>query len=150
MALNFQLKALRTPPGIQCLTTLADVLAKSAQYLQVIGPAGTSFIVISETEPSVDDRDKVWLRLESNGKPYGLFKFQTTEWILIPGVHKGAIMLYSGAVADIPDGWHLADGLAGTPDLTDSTDFASLWEPNYTAPGATYTLAPIYFLGLQS
>lgn len=29
----------------------------------------------------------------------------------------GMIMLWNGAVVDIPSGWHLCDGTVGTPDL---------------------------------
>ena len=32
---------------------------------------------------------------------------------------KGMILLWSGKIGDIPDGWHLCDGTQGTPDLTD-------------------------------
>ena len=32
---------------------------------------------------------------------------------------KGMILLWSGKIGDIPDGWHLCDGTEGTPDLTD-------------------------------
>lgn len=31
----------------------------------------------------------------------------------------GIICLWSGAVIDIPEGWHLCDGTEGTPNLTD-------------------------------
>ena len=32
---------------------------------------------------------------------------------------RGEIKMFSGTVADIPDGWHICDGTEGTPDLTD-------------------------------
>lgn len=35
---------------------------------------------------------------------------------IIPFI-KGMIILWSGAKADIPEGWHLCDGTVGTPDL---------------------------------
>ncbi len=31
----------------------------------------------------------------------------------------GSIIMYNGLLAALPDDWHLCDGLAGTPDLTD-------------------------------
>lgn len=31
----------------------------------------------------------------------------------------GMIMIWSGAIVDIPSGWHLCDGDNGTPDLRD-------------------------------
>jgi hypothetical protein len=54
----------------------------------------------------------------------------------------GMILIWSGTVITIPDGWHLCDGTEGTPDLRDkfivgagdSYDpgdfFASTIEPN--------------------
>lgn len=34
-------------------------------------------------------------------------------------VPSGAILIWSGAISNIPDGWALCDGNNGTPDLTD-------------------------------
>lgn len=43
-------------------------------------------------------------------------KYIHSEPAVIP---PGAIILWSGAIADIPDGWVLCDGTSGAPDLTD-------------------------------
>jgi hypothetical protein len=150
MAITFRLKALNAPPGQQCLTTLQDTLNKTAQFMQVIGPDSATFLVMSNAEPSADLRDQAWLKLEANGKPEGFYKFQTGEWWRVPGLHVGAIIGYSGSLSNIPDGWTLADGTNGTPDLTDNTAFASWWEPNYSAPTTSYTLCPIYHVGLSA
>ena len=40
----------------------------------------------------------------------------TTEYFMVP---KGAIIIWSGSVNDIPAGWVLCDGTNGTPDLRD-------------------------------
>ena len=45
-----------------------------------------------------------------------------TEDKLAPGldlVPPGTIVMWSGSIADIPDGWALCDGTSGTPDLRD-------------------------------
>lgn len=34
-------------------------------------------------------------------------------------MQKGMILLWSGAIVDIPNGWHLCDGTEDTPDLRD-------------------------------
>lgn len=43
------------------------------------------------------------------------------QWLidLILESLKGIIVQWSGAVVDIPTGWHLCDGTEGTPDLRD-------------------------------
>jgi len=43
-----------------------------------------------------------------------------THVIRASGVPKGVICLWSGAIANIPGGWHLCDGAAGTVDLRDT------------------------------
>lgn len=35
------------------------------------------------------------------------------------GIPQGVIVMWSGAIVDIPSGWYLCDGTNGTPDLTD-------------------------------
>lgn len=35
------------------------------------------------------------------------------------GIPIGGIIIWSGAIANIPSGWHICDGTEGTPDLTD-------------------------------
>jgi hypothetical protein len=65
-----------------------------------------------------------------------LFRYQEPIYMT------GMILIWSGTVATIPDGWHLCDGTEGTPDLRnkfivgagDSYDpgesFTSTIEPN--------------------
>lgn len=43
----------------------------------------------------------------------------TTAFVLSNGVPSGAIMLWSGAIVNIPSGWLLCNGSSGTPDLRD-------------------------------
>ncbi len=47
---------------------------------------------------------------------------------------KGMIILWSGAIVDIPDGWHLCDGTNGTPDLRDKwvCGAGSIYDPGDT------------------
>ena len=52
------------------------------------------------------------IQLESNG---GLL-FVNGEAVAI--YSKGMVMMFSGLIADIPEGWSLCDGTNGTPDLT--------------------------------
>jgi microcystin-dependent protein len=38
---------------------------------------------------------------------------------IVPGVPSGIIVMFGGAISNIPDGWKLCDGTDGTPDLRD-------------------------------
>ena len=66
---------------------------------------------------------------------------------------QGIIALWSGALVDIPAGWHLCDGVLGTPDLRnlfvigagdtyapDATDAAPTHTHTFTGDGHTHTL----------
>lgn len=46
-------------------------------------------------------------------------QFATTEFVAENSVPVGAILMWSGSVANIPSGWVLCDGANGTPDLRD-------------------------------
>lgn len=42
-----------------------------------------------------------------------------------PNIKRGVITIWSGAIADIPNGWALCDGNNGTPDLRDEFVFGA-------------------------
>lgn len=158
MALLFRLKANTSQPSEQCLQTLQGVLNAVEKYVEVVGPEGSSFVIISENEPSVDDRDKLWIRLESSGAPRGTFAWNGDEWEMVPALPKKGtfgdgtgimVMFFSGKVADIPTGWHLCDGLDGSPDYTSMSagDYPEIWKPNYNIATTQYDLCPIAYIG---
>jgi len=53
----------------------------------------------------------------------------------------GLIAIWSGAIADIPAGWHLCDGNDGTPDLRDRFVYGAggIKNPGDTGGSATHT-----------
>lgn len=53
----------------------------------------------------------------------------------------GLIAIWSGAIVDIPDGWHLCDGTDGTVDLRDKFVMAagSSYDPHDTGGAASHT-----------
>lgn len=72
---------------------------------------------------------------------------------------KGIIVIWSGAIVDIPEGWHLCDGTEGTPDLRDRfiVGAGSTFTPGdtggsvnhnhtFTGDGHTHTIAPEVFI----
>lgn len=155
MAIAFRLKANTSQPSEQCLQTLQGVLEAVAKYVEVVGPDGAAFVIISAEEPTVDDRDKLWVRLEASGKPRGSFAWNGSAWQLVPALPKKGtfgdgtgvlVMMYSGKVVDIPAGWHLCDGLGGAPDYTGAT-YDPFFTPNYGAGVTTYDMALVAYVG---
>jgi len=59
----------------------------------------------------------------------------------MPLLERGHITLWSGAIVDIPAGWHLCDGTAGTPDLQDRfvVGAGDTYAPAATGGATTHT-----------
>lgn len=63
---------------------------------------------------------------------------------------KGIIVLWAGAIADIPAGWSLCDGTGGRPDLRDKfvIGAGSTYNPDDTAPTNVAANAGIAYYAL--
>lgn len=88
--------------------------------------------VFGADTPAVEDQDKVWERVDANGRPLGRYVFYDGSWRREYPVGIGAIMMYSGdpaidfaetggrgTIGGMFDGWNLANGENGTPNLSD-------------------------------
>ncbi len=66
-------------------------------------------IITSQSEPSEDNRNKLWLRLNTNGGVIGLYIFQNGSWNPFYDVANtngnNEIRWFSGNSASPPDGW---------------------------------------------
>ncbi|MBL7157322.1 MAG: hypothetical protein ISS92_04055 [Candidatus Omnitrophica bacterium] len=58
-------------------------------------------------------------RLASVGYAYKAEHAVIADNLTIPELPSGVIVMWSGAIVDIPEGWALCDGTNGTPDLRD-------------------------------
>jgi hypothetical protein len=145
MAFNFSLRAATVPAGQSCLTNVQGVLDAAAKYLEVQGPSGITGTIVSKDQPATEDEDKVWVKLDVNGKPEGIYIFSTDAWVRIPEAEKGALRVYSGTVAAIPTGWKLSNGVA--PSTKNTTSVTGVWTPNYSGAVSSYVLAIIEYVG---
>lgn len=89
--------------------------------------------VMSSTAPGPDDTDKIWLQLDSQGRPIALKKYFGGRWRRIYNGMIGEIRMFSGNPNDGNtweddgrgkpekeyDGWQICNGNNGAPDLSD-------------------------------
>jgi hypothetical protein len=89
--------------------------------------------IMSATVPGPDDTDKIWLQLDSGGRPIALKKYYGGRWRRIYNGMLGEIRLFSGNPNDHNiwdtdgrgkpekeyDGWQICNGKNGSPDLSD-------------------------------
>lgn len=121
-------------------TTLAAIVAALVGSL----PGGFSTFTIGSNTPSVDDRDKLWFKVDASCVPIGWYIYYGGAWVravphpVLPGTiidyynavfagYVGSQAVIDGLVSDYVltlDGgdasspfWRLCDGTNGTPDL---------------------------------
>lgn len=82
------------------------------------------------------------LRKDGVNKTHYLYGTHNPPPAASGGVPAGCIVLWSGAAADIPDGWYLCDGTNGTPDLRDRfvVGAGNAYTPGATGGNAQVTL----------
>lgn len=69
-----------------CYPATPQLLAEDIiSNLEVSLPGEYQSIVISQNEPSADDRSKAWLKLDANNRPERLYKYQDGLWLSLHG-----------------------------------------------------------------
>jgi len=76
---------------------------------------------VRTTPPSADDLDEGEACLYNDGtnqRIYMKIGGSIYQWVAGNPIPSGTIVIWSGSISSIPDGWVLCDGNNGTPDLT--------------------------------
>ncbi len=72
------------------------------------------------TTEKIEDGTIRFQDIQSNGATDGdVMKWNGTSWEADDCIPAGMIMMWSGSLASIPDGWALCNGSSGTPNLSD-------------------------------
>lgn len=115
-----------------CPVTFAELIALLNTLIH--GDLTGEFLpyVTGAATPSVDDQDKVWMRVDANGRPIGTYVFYLGAWRRQYSVPVGTIAMYSGdpaidfagsghagTIGGEFDGWQLCSGENGSPNLSD-------------------------------
>lgn len=113
------------PQTITQLVALLNTLVSSSM-------AGTFTPYIMQfATPATDDQDKLWARLDGSGRLMGLFKYYSGAWRRQFTGRPSQMALFNGnpatyfdgtglgIVSGEWDGWALANGANGTPNLSD-------------------------------
>jgi len=129
MSNQYSLINAQVPEGT-CFTDVQSLFDLIAEYVTVQTDPNASFVIISATTPGADDRDKIWFRVDSSGRPLGCYLFYNGAWRKIWDEPVGAIKFWSGDTSEFDatglgnvggqwDGWAICNGNNSTPDLRD-------------------------------
>lgn len=121
-----------TPAPEDCPTTFTELIAFLNLY--VASQIDTDIIayVTGAATPDVEDQDKVWHKVDANGRPLGTFVFYSGAWRKQYTSSIGTVVMYSGdpgtdfsgsggagTVGGEWDGWQLCNGQNGSSNLSD-------------------------------
>lgn len=114
-------------PNPSSLQGLVDIL--NTLLVGALGGTYTPYVISSST-PAVSDQDKIWARLDSGGRPTGLYKFYNGNWRRFYNGKVGEITVFNGdpgayfdgtglgLVGEEWDGWAICNGQNSTPNLS--------------------------------
>lgn len=129
MAFPVQITFADPPPGT-CPATFDDGVNILKTLITGAVTTGYTPFIMGAATPSVDDQDKPWIRLDTNGAPMGTYVFFGGHWRRQYSVPLGTVTMVAvgptnfdangkGVPGGDWDGWHLCNGKDGIFDLSD-------------------------------
>jgi hypothetical protein len=145
-------------------TTVASLVTLLNSLFLTGNVAGGPFTppVISSTTPAVGDQDKIWAKVDGNGRPVGIFIFYSGNWRQFYTGNTSELRMFSGnpstffdgtglgLIGLAWDGWAICNGNNGTTNWSDQfpvfgrmdntpiSGYSSGWQSDITG-GATKT-----------
>lgn len=123
---------LGNPGPDDCPTNLTETFAFIRELISAEILANIVPYITGATTPAVEDQNKIWHKVDVNGRPLGTYVFYSGAWRKQYSGKLGEIVFYSGdPAADFSetggkgtvggdwDGWQLCNGNNGSPDLSD-------------------------------
>jgi hypothetical protein len=96
MALNLQIVMLTVPQGMEFPGSFQELGDRLAEYLDIEGDEDFSGVNFGDVEPTPENRDKPWFRLDDQGSPLGWYSWNGSAWVSIP------LLLPSGPTSSRP------------------------------------------------
>lgn len=94
-------------PDRAAFTTWADFIKSLERYLAVELPVNVSGVIFDRSQPSEDNRDKIWIRRESNGDVTGLYIFSGGKWKPFYALAPNQVTWMYGDSGNLPDSFVL-------------------------------------------
>ena len=94
---SFKLVFNDLPDGTPWLGTVNKNARMILGQCEIIPPANVMLVIVSTDPPSIAHGDKLWLQIDSNGNPLGIYKVVNGQWVIVnTSIHYGA--LYPGGL----------------------------------------------------
>lgn len=87
----------------------ANVVNDIAKYLGVVIPANITNIFLGSSSPTEDDRDKLWVKRDVNGRVDGLYVYTVGAWRPLYNFAPGQVIWIIGDSRKVPEGFKIID-----------------------------------------
>ncbi len=105
MALDAQLNPLNVPSGTEFPGTVQGLLQLISEYMEISGLADFNGVNYGSVTPDPEDRDKAWLRTDSNGNFLGWYVWTGAAWTILPSKALVGTEIERDAITGPQDGW---------------------------------------------
>lgn len=126
-----------------CYTSEQQRLNDYVAHIQATLPINFTTVIVSATAPGPDDRDKLWIQVDGNGRIVSVNTFSNGQWQTInpvaPYLIPGEFRQYDPSLYTPVAPWFACDGsVTGVPDLRGR--FLVATGQRTTPPNQTFTL----------
>ncbi len=105
-------------PDRACFSSWGDFITQIPSFLSVEIPASISNVLVGTTQPTEDDREKLWLRRSTNGSFIGWYVFSAGAWAPFYNIPRNQVVWMFGDSSSIEGGFVFID--TGDPVIVSS------------------------------
>lgn len=109
MATNLPVIPGNIPEGF-CFSTYQNLLNTFVENMIVQIPGTVALFNYGPNTPTIDNRDKPWIKLNSDGTFAGVFVFVNGDWYTTYPFTTGDVIFFSGAESAVADPFFLCNG----------------------------------------
>lgn len=95
-------------PDGQCFESFEALLRALPTFLGIQLPTSITNVIISNIQPSDDQRNSLWIRQSNDGGVLGIYVFAAGAWRQLTPVPQGVFWMY-GNSTQVPTGYILVD-----------------------------------------
>lgn len=132
-------------PDTYCFESAQQYYESIAKNFKPAFSRTISNVVISNVQPTEEERQSLWIRLSNGGQYIGEYVFSGTSWKQISPVPQGIFRMY-GDSRSVPEGYKLADASNGKLTAAQASFIVGTWR--HHGADAWYDVFDVTFEGI--
>lgn len=113
-------------PDTYCFESAQQYYESIAKNFRPVFSRTITNVVISNVQPTEEERQSLWIRMSNGGQYIGQYVFSGTSWKQISPAPQGLFRMY-GDSRSVPEGYKLADASNGKLTATQAAFLITTW-----------------------